>query len=170
MPKSRGSKSKRCKSRDSALVEDLILSCTGGGVTSDTAQKAVRALCRYFGGQMVYIPARKENGTSAENLRCVISDAVNGFAAEMILNKIMRLYGGMQIYFPLERKAFRKIIALEIYSRCGNNGYGMNDLAREYNISFTFAYDLWKEGRREKLKPSMPYLPFLELHENNNPD
>jgi hypothetical protein len=33
------------KSRDSALVEDLILSCAGEGVSSETAQKAIRALC-----------------------------------------------------------------------------------------------------------------------------
>jgi Mor family transcriptional regulator len=158
------------KNRDNALVQDLILSCTGGGVPSETAQRAVRALCRYYGGQMVYIPARKENGTSAENLRRVIADAAGEHVAAEITGRIMRLYGAMQIYFPLERKAFRKTIALEIFSRCGNDGCTMNDLAREYGISFTHAYDLWKRGRREKLKPSMPYLPFLEMAENNNPD
>jgi Mor family transcriptional regulator len=160
----------RRKSRASALsgqrpAEDLIVSCAGDGVASETAQKAVRALCRYYGGQMVYIPARKEDGTSAENLRRVIADAVGGGAAEGIVGKIMRLYGGMQIYFPLERKAFRKIIALEIFARAGDNGCTMNDLAREYGISADYAYKLWKKGRYEKLKPSMPYLPFLELAE-----
>ncbi|MDR0376511.1 MAG: hypothetical protein LBH70_01830 [Spirochaetaceae bacterium] len=161
-------KHKRRNSAGNALVEDLILSCTGDGVTSETAQRAVRTLCRYYGGQMVYIPARKEDGASAENLRRVIADAAGESAAGKIVGRIMRLYGGMQIYFPLERTAFRKIIALEIYARAGSNGCAMNDLAREYNISFTFAYDLWKEGRREKLKPSMPYLPFLELAGDNN--
>jgi hypothetical protein len=43
----------------------------------------------------------------------------------------------------------------------------MNDLARSYGISFTFAYNLWKLGRHEKLKPSTPYLPFLEMANNN---
>jgi Mor family transcriptional regulator len=156
------------RSPESALAEDLILSFTGEGVTSETAQKAVRALCRYYGGQMVYIPARKENGRSAENLRRVIADAAGDRAAEKILGKIMRLYGATQIYFPLERCAFKNIIALEIFARVGDNGRTMNDMAREYNISFTFAYNLWKEGRREKLKPSMPYLPFLELADNNH--
>jgi Mor family transcriptional regulator len=156
------------KSRESALAEDLILSCTGGGVTSETARKAVRALCRYYGGQMVYIPARKENGVSAESLRRVITDAAGERAGKEITGKIMRLYGAMQTCIPLERTAFRKTIALEIYKRFGNNGCAMNDLAREYNISFTHAYDLWREGRREKLKPSMPYLPFLEMADNNH--
>jgi Mor family transcriptional regulator len=157
------------RSPDSALAEDLILSCTGDGVTSETAQRAVRALCRYYGGQMIYIPAKKETGKTAENLRRVLADAVGGRAAEKITGKIMALYGNMQIYFPMERRAFRKIIALEIYERYGNDGCTMNDLARDYDISFTLAYNLWKAGRHEKLKPSMPYLPFLELAGGNNP-
>jgi Mor family transcriptional regulator len=160
---SKGYKSQGRTSQGSAFVEDLILSCTGEGVSSETAQKAVRALCRYYGGQMVYIPAKKEDGISAENPRRVITDAAGDCAAEQIVRKIMRLYGNTQIYIPLERTAFRKIIALEIYKRYSKNDVTMNDLAREYNISFTCAYNFWKAGRHEKLKPSMPYLPFLEL-------
>jgi Mor family transcriptional regulator len=76
----------------------------------------------------------------------------------------------MHLYIPFERTAFRKTIALEIYARYGNDGSNMNDLARDYNISFTHAYNLWKTGRHEKLKPSMPYLPFMELAGGNNPD
>ena len=155
------------KSRDRALVEDLILSCAGGGVSSETAQKAIRAVCRYFGGQMVYIPARKENGSSAEKLRGVIMDAVGEWQAEKILEKIMILYGGMQLYIPMERKAFLKTIALEIYLR-HRNGISMNDLAREYGISFNTGYKLWSIGQREKFKSSLPYLPFLEMTENIN--
>jgi Mor family transcriptional regulator len=158
MAKSRGR-----RSHASALVEDLILSCTGDGVPSEAAQQAVRALCRYYGGQMVYIPARKEDGMSAAKLRSIITDAVGERTAARIAGKIMRLYGGMQIYIPLERTAFRTVIALEIYNRFGKGDGTMNDLAREYNISFSYAYELWKAGRREKLKPSMPFLPFLEL-------
>jgi Mor family transcriptional regulator len=119
---------------------------------------------------MLYIPSRKENGISAENLRRVVEDAVGGGAAEKIVGRIMRLYGNMQLYIPFERTAFRKTIALEIYERYGRDGSSMNDLARDYNISFTLAYDLWKKGRHEKLKPSMPYLPFLEPAGDNNHD
>ena len=158
------------KSRDNALVEDLILSCTGDEVSSETAQRAIRSLCRYYGGQMIYIPAKKEKGTSAENLRRLLTDAVGEADAEKITCKIMRIYGNMQLYIPMEKTAFRKIIALEIYSRYGHEGSSMNDLAREYNISFTLAYTLWKVGQHEKLKPSMPYLPFLELAASNNGD
>jgi Mor family transcriptional regulator len=152
------------KVRDNDLAEDLILSCTGGEVSSETAQKAVRALCRYYGGQMMYIPAHKDNGAAAEKLRSVIADAAGDHAAEKILGRIMALYGNMQIYIPMEGPAFRKITALEIYAR-SENGVSMNDLAREYRISAAYAYELWKKGRHEKLKPSMPFLPFIELTE-----
>jgi len=150
---------------DNALVQDLILTCTGEGVSSETAQKAIRALCRYYGGQMVYIPEKKENGISAERLRGILADAVGDSAAEKILGKIMALYGTMQLYIPFERTAFRKTIALEIFERYGNDENSINDFARHYNISFATAYRYWKIGQREKLKPSMPYLPFLELTE-----
>jgi Mor family transcriptional regulator len=152
------------------MVEDLILSCTGGGISSGDAQKAIRSLCRYYGGQMIYIPAKKGNGVSAGNIRFVLADAIGDAAAGKVLGKIMALYGNMQIYIPLERTAFRKTIALEIYERSGKDECTMNDLARDYNISFTLAYNLWKIGRQEKLKPSMPYLPFLEMAADNNPD
>jgi Mor family transcriptional regulator len=78
------------------LAEDLILSCAGDGVSSETAQKAIRALCRYYGGQNIYIPAKKGNGTSAENLRRVFAEAVGDAAAEKITGKIMRIYGVMR--------------------------------------------------------------------------
>jgi len=138
------------------LVEDLIFSCAYGEVSSETAQKAVRAICRHFGGQMIYIPGKKADGVCAENLRGVIADAVGDNYAEKILEKIMILYGGLQVYIPQENKAFRKTIALEIYERHVREETSINDLAREYQISFTLAYKLWKQGQHEKLKPSIP--------------
>jgi len=153
---------------ESTIVEDMILSCAAGGVTSETAQKAVRALCRRHGGLMVYIPSRKEDGESAERLREIVEDATDGDAAARIVARMMRLYGGTQQYLPLERTAFRKVIAMEIFARVGERGVTMNDMAREYGVSFTQAYRLWREGRAEKLRPTMPYLPFLELSESNN--
>jgi len=153
---------------DRALAEDLILSCTGGRVTSATAQTAVRALCRHLGGVMVYVPAAKEDGRSAERLRGIVADAVGDGAAEEIVGRIMRLYGNTQQYIPLERNAFRKTIALEIFTRLGDEGTTMTDLALEYGITFSHGYRLWREGRAERLRSTMPYLPFLEFGEDNN--
>ena len=151
------------RNSENALVEDLILSCAGEKVTMAESQKAVRSLCRYFGGQMVYVPARKEDGESARKLRGVVADAVGDRAAKAVVEKIMLLYGNLQIYFPMERNAFSTAIALEIYERSGKNGTTMNDLAREYGISSMQAYRLWKKGQKEKFRPSMPYLPYLEM-------
>jgi Mor family transcriptional regulator len=158
------------KAPGSALVEDLVLSCTGEGVSPEDAQIAARAMCRYYGGMMIYVPAKKEAGASAENLRRVIADAAGDRVAGAVVSRMMKIYGGLQIYIPLERCAFKKIIALEIYTRREKGGISMKDLAREYNITVNTVYILWKRGRHEKLKPSMPYLPFLELAEHTNRD
>jgi Mor family transcriptional regulator len=147
---------------DNTLAVDMVLLCadTVGG---DVAQKAIRALFRHFGGQMVYIPLIKETGTSAGNIRGILADAVGDSPAQKILEKIMLRFGGLQIYIPLERCAFRKTIALEIYERNYSKNEAIKDLAREYNISFNLAYTLWKEGRSEKFEKTLPYLPFLEF-------
>jgi Mor family transcriptional regulator len=147
---------------DNTLAEDMIILCSTA-VGSKTAQKGVRALCRYFGGQMIYVPLRNDAGQSAEKIRGVIADAVGDKPAAQMLDKLMIRFGGLQIYIPLERCAFRKTIALEIYERNYNKGMPINDLAREYQISFTLAYTLWKEGQNEKYHKTLPYLPFLEF-------
>lgn len=148
---------------DTSLAEDLILLCTDRVVDSPTAQKGVRALCRYFGGQMVYVPVKKDTGKSAEKIRGILADAVGDLPAQAMLDKLMLRFGGLQLYLPLERCAFLKIIALEIYERCYKNGITMNDLAREYNITANHAYTLWRKGRHEKYNQSLPFLPFLEF-------
>jgi len=153
--------------RNSSLAEDMIILCAAS-VGSETAQKGIRALCRYFGGQMIYVPLRKETGQSADKIRGVLADAVGDKPAGKILDKLMIRLGGLQMYVPLERCAFRKTIALEIYERNLNKDMPINDLAREYNISFTLAYTLWREGQREKYHKSLPYLPFLEFQYINS--
>jgi hypothetical protein len=149
------------KSEEIKFVEDLILLCSEV-VTETDAQRGIRTLCRAFGGTLVYVPSKKETGKSAERIRGALADAVNDRAANSILEKIMIVYGGMQIYIPIERSAFKKIMGLEIYERY-ENGISINDLAKDYNISFTHAYRLYHQGKREKYKRSLPYLPFLEF-------
>lgn len=149
--------------RDASFAQDLVLVC-GRAVGVELAQKGIRALCRYFGGQLIYIPLRDKVGVSAQKIYRILEDATTDTAAQRILEKLMFRYGGLQVYIPFERSAFRKTIALEIFARCGQEGVTMNDLAREYGFSTDHAYKLWKVGQHEKLKPSLPYLPFLELH------
>jgi Mor family transcriptional regulator len=147
---------------DRTLASDMILLCSDA-VGEEAAQKGIRALFRYFGGQMVYVPLKNEAGRSAEKIRGVLADAVGDMLAQEMLEKIMLRFGRCQIYIPLELFAFRKTIALEIYEKNYSHGVPMNDLAREYGISFHLAYGLWAEGQREKFHRTIPYLPFLEF-------
>jgi Mor family transcriptional regulator len=147
---------------DNSLAEDMILLCSTA-VGPETAQKGIRALCRYFGGQMIYVPLKADNGMSAEKIRGVLADAVGDRPAQEMLDKIMFRWGSFQIYVPLERFAFRKIIALEIYERNYAHQVSMNDLAREYGISFRFVYKLWKEGQCEKFHKTLPFQPLLDF-------
>jgi hypothetical protein len=147
------------------LADDLILLCSH----SVSAEEAgVRALCREFGGLMVYIPPKAGGGASAEKIRGVLADAVGDPAALLMLEKITAAYGGMQVYIPFERSAFKKVIALEIYARLGKEGLTINDLAKEYHISFNHCYRLYYAGQRERREQSLPYLPFLEFAQNEN--
>jgi Mor family transcriptional regulator len=152
------------KTRELSFSEDLTSAFIRSGIGAEAAQRAARALCRYFGGQMVFIPARKAEGAVGEKIRGVIADATDDATAQAALGKIMGLYGGSQIYVPLERCEYRKIIALEIFTRYGKDGKTMNDYAREYNISCNSAYRLWRVGQREHVKSSLPYQPYLDFY------
>jgi hypothetical protein len=149
--------------KELSFSEDLILAFIQGGVTPEEAQKAVRALCRHYGGQMVSVPAREAGGKTGCAVHGIIAEATNDKVAGAALKKLMALYGGCQIYVPFERSQFRKIIALEIFARYGKDGLTMNDLAREYGVSFTHAYRLWREGQRETVKKTLPYQPYLDF-------
>ena len=131
------------------VIADMVEGCTGL-VEKTIAIKALRAVCRYFGGQLIYIPITKTTGDTTGELRGVLVDTVGEAAGEKILEKIMALFGGVQVYIPMERGAFRDIIAREIYERYDGNKEKIRDLCREYSMSFTQVYRLWAEGRDNK--------------------
>jgi Mor family transcriptional regulator len=133
------------------IVHDIIDNC-GRAVDRAVAVKAVRALCAYFGGQMVYIPAYKPTGKTIGIMRGVLSDAAGDRDANRILEKIMALFGGRPVYFPMEKSAFRQEVAREIYERYDGTKETVSDLSREYGISFTQVYRLWSEGRNNKTR------------------
>ena len=134
---------------DRSIVADMMAACTGL-VEQPLAIKALRGVCRYFGGQLIYIPMSKTTGTTTQELYGVLVDEVGEAIGEKILDKIMILFGGHQIYIPMEIGAFRSIIAQEIYERLGNVNNKNRDLCREYNMSFTQIYRLWHEARDNK--------------------
>ena len=133
------------------VIADMVEGCAGL-VEHPIAIKALRAVCRYFGGQLIYIPMTKTTGDTTGELHGVLVDAVGDAAGEKILDKIMTLFGGVQIYIPMERGAFRDVIAREIYERYDGNKARIRDLCREYGMSFVQVYRLWAEGRDNKMQ------------------
>lgn len=121
------------------FVKDLTasLSCM---IDKGSARRGIRALCRYFGGQLLYIPLSKVDGASAEKIRGVLADEVGDGDAEKILSKLMMFYGGLQIYIPLERTGFKGDIAQEIYEKYDGTNESMNEICREYNVTFAQVY------------------------------
>ena len=134
-----------------SITDDMAEGCAGIAGKA-TAVKAVRALCRYFGGSLIYMPIRASNGQTAGEMRGVLADAVGGNDAERILAKLMALFGGYQLYMPLEKNVFKKELALEIFERLDGEKEKVRDLCREYGISFNQVYRLWKIGQKYKLE------------------
>ena len=121
------------------FVKDMIasLSCL---IEAESAKNGIRALCRYYGGQLLYIPVSKTDGSSAEKIRGVLADEIGDGDAEKILEKIMLFYGGLQLYIPLERTGFKEDIAREIYEIYDSTHDTMNLLCRKYGFTFAQVY------------------------------
>ena len=132
------------------IALDIVNACCDV-INRETAVKGVRKLCLYFGGAMYYIPVKKKDGKTLGEMYEILREAVGDRAAEIIINKLMALYGGFQIYIPIEKSVFRKVIAQEIYRRQTVEDVPMMEMCRDYNISFTKVYQLWKEGRKINL-------------------
>jgi Mor family transcriptional regulator len=144
------------KHEDMTIAGDIIEVCRAT-VDRAVAVKAVRELCRYFGGQLVYIPVRKISGDTTKELLGVLRDAAGEADADRILAKLMVLYGGHQIYIPMERTAFRNLIACEVFERYDGNTATIGDICREYGFSFNTLYTLYYEGREIKLQKEFQF-------------
>ena len=138
------------------VIADMIEGCNGF-VPRSSAIRALRAVCRYFGGQLIYIPVNKTAGGTTEELRGVLTDEAGDRDGGKILERIMSLFGGCQIYIPMERGAFRDIIAREIYELYDGDKKKIRDLCREYGMSFTQVYRLWGKGRDNKIQLSLDF-------------
>lgn len=151
------------------FIKDMIasLSCE---LDPDTAKRGIRTLCRYFGGQLLYIPANKDDGIAAEKIRGVLSDEVGDGDAEKIIAKLMLFYGGIQLYVPLERTGFKGDIAREIYEKYDGTPESMNELCREYNVTFTQIYrsvhSVMEMKRQERIRKTQ--MELFPAEKTNN--
>ena len=122
-----------------------------------TAVRGIRAVCKWFGGQLLYIPAYKTTGQNTEELRGVLADEVGDHDATRMLEKLMLLYGGDQLYIPMEKNAFQDYIAVEIYKRYDGTQASMRQICRDYAISFNQAYALYYRGRDNKKQLTLDF-------------
>ena len=127
------------------LAAEMVASCSArlGKGEHETAVKGIRAICKYFGGQMIFLPKlKRENSKTIETLLGVLADAVGDGTAETMLDVIMSQFGGVQLYIPQEMRAFRDEVAMEIYQKYDGTDESRGELCREYNIAFTQIYRL----------------------------
>jgi Mor family transcriptional regulator len=136
------------------IALDIVDACHGA-LDRNTAIKGVRNLCRYFGGAMYYIPVKKKDGRTVKEMYETLREAVGDRGADIIIDKTMALFGGLQIYIPLERSAFENVIAEEIYKRHTEENANMLEMSRDYGFSFTKIYGLWKKGQKIKLRKEL---------------
>ena len=132
------------------LMQDMLRDVVERGIEKATAINSLRALSSWFGGQQLYIPQKKEGSAVAEEILGVMSDAVGDIDAEKIYDILSLLYDGVLWYIPIEKNAFRDIIAEEIMKEYDGTTQSMRDLCRRYNISFTQVYRLYSEGFDKK--------------------
>ena len=134
----------RGKGRRRTIAADMVEGCSTV-VDRAAAVKAIREVCRYFGGQYVYISKHKTDGKTMEELRGLLRDAAGDRDAGLMLEKLMALYGGYQLYIPKEEKAFHHLIIREIYEKYDGITTSIGDLCRKYNIAFNTVYAFYHE-------------------------
>ncbi len=129
------------------LMQDMVRDIAERGVVEkEAAVKALRALSRWYGGQLLYIPKSRESG-QAEDIWGLMADEVGDRDATIIYDILSRLYGGVQHYIPMERTAFADDLAKEILEEYDGTVESMRGLCRRYGISFSQVYRLYHKGR-----------------------
>lgn len=146
------------------LASEMVAACSArlGKGELGTAVKGIRAICQYYGGQMIFLPRfKKDSSETAEQIRGVLADAVGDAAAETMLETLMSQFGGVPLYIPQECRAFRNEMAKEIKERYDGTQETLRALCRDYKISFVQVYRLWhiaesvERTEREKKQPSL---------------
>ena len=143
------------------LAREMVASCSAflGQGEHETAVRGIRAICQYFGGQMIFLPKFKRDGSeTAEQFWGVLADAVGDIAADTMLEALMAQFGGVPLYIPKEDRAFRDELAKEIKAKYDGTKEMRGELCREYNMSFAQIYRLYHramEMEREEKQLSL---------------
>ncbi len=133
------------------VAKDMVESVAQTMGSRELAVRAVRAVLRYFGGQLIYFPAYRESSKHLDQLRGVLADEIGDADAGRFIGAWTRVFGGGQMYMPLEHVAFRDEIADEIYQRYDGTMDRMSDLCREFRTSYVQIYRLYHHGKNRIL-------------------
>lgn len=118
--------------------------------TRTEAIRVVRSILRLYGGQLLYLPRSLRESKHVQRLLAAISDEIGDGLAEKVLIRLMKVFGGSQLYLPLEHVAFRDEIADEIFHRYDGSGDRLSELCIEFAISFTQVYRLFHHGKQRR--------------------
>lgn len=129
------------------IVDDLIAACEQGCKKKETARKAVRAICREFGGGIIYISKRQE-GFYSSIILTLFEEITDNQIALAMLERVMTLLGSVQIYIPLERTAFKNEIAIEVFEAYDGTVATLHKLKKELQCSFNHLYRLYHIGKK----------------------
>ena len=80
------------------LMLDMLRDVSERGIDRSQVLKALRALSCWYGGQLIYLPRRKEKSEFADELYGVIADAIGDADAQPLYDIMSTVYGGAQWY------------------------------------------------------------------------
>lgn len=149
------------------IARDMVESVAQRLADREEAIRAVRAVLRYFGGQLVYFPFARADAGSKQltRMRDVLADEIGDGEADRFVEAWTQYFGGSQMYMPLEHKAFRDEIADEIYERYDGTMDRMAELCQEYRTSYVNVYRLYHLGRERKASQNTRQRDLFELEE-----
>lgn len=133
------------------IAREMVYECERvlGKDMHDIILMGIRAVCRYYGGQMIFLPKYKADDSDVcRGMKRVLRGAVGKYSNAM-LSILMQMFGGVSIYIPMEVRAFKKEVSREIRNRYDGKIETGREICREYKISFTQMYRLWHKGGRE---------------------
>ena len=140
-----------------SIVAQMIDACTESVHDRVIAVRAIRSLCKWYGGQLISVPRTRKGSDMAEEMWGVISDEIGDPDADKIVKRLIGLFGGMQLYIPMESRAFSGEIAREIHARYNGTTESMREICREYKISYLQMYRLYHRAKDELLQDKFDF-------------
>ena len=129
----------------------------GHGVEVLEAQRVTRLICRYLGGNDVYLPSYSNGNPICRKIEWCF---VRIFGEEQGLREAKNFFrraNGVKLYIPQELRAFKRSIALEVLAS-KERGESNIALSERYHVSGRTIQNLYNYGARIRAEQNMPSL------------